>query len=160
MWLQREKELLQKPKETVRNLHTLLIALSNMTGMCLCPVCADFLASVNQWRWNERRRLRRGTTYSSFLLGAVEESWDPQSISPWWQQVRCTCIQSHNAAAALLAAFVAHRAAKCSITRRADSKVEKHAHTITWGLSSASTVKNVIMENSNFEARDGFSWAH
>uniref|UniRef100_A0A4W6CFD1 RAB3 GTPase activating protein subunit 2 (non-catalytic) n=1 Tax=Lates calcarifer TaxID=8187 RepID=A0A4W6CFD1_LATCA len=79
VWLQREKEVLQKSEETVRNLHTLLIALSNMKG-------------------------------------AVEESWDPQSVSPWWQQVRSTCIQSHNAAAALLAAFVAHRAAKASIT--------------------------------------------
>uniref|UniRef100_A0A665UX73 RAB3 GTPase activating protein subunit 2 (non-catalytic) n=1 Tax=Echeneis naucrates TaxID=173247 RepID=A0A665UX73_ECHNA len=73
------KEVLQKTEETVRNLHTLLIALSNMKG-------------------------------------AVEESWDPQSVSPWWQQVRSTCIQSHNAAAALLAAFVAHCAAKASIT--------------------------------------------
>ncbi|XP_038585703.1 rab3 GTPase-activating protein non-catalytic subunit isoform X2 [Micropterus salmoides] len=97
VWLQREKELLQKPKETVRNLHTLLIALSNMTG-------------------------------------AVEESWDPQSISPWWQQVRCTCIQSHNAAAALLAAFVAHRAAKCSITRRADSKLQSEWEAVSLEL--------------------------
>uniref|UniRef100_A0A8C2XED1 RAB3 GTPase activating protein subunit 2 (non-catalytic) n=1 Tax=Cyclopterus lumpus TaxID=8103 RepID=A0A8C2XED1_CYCLU len=90
VWLQREKEVLQKPEEAVRNLHTLLIALSNMEG-------------------------------------AVEESWDPQSISPWWQQVRCMCIQSHNAAAALLAAFVAHRAAKASTTSRADSKSEWEA---------------------------------
>uniref|UniRef100_A0A8C2XPD5 RAB3 GTPase activating protein subunit 2 (non-catalytic) n=1 Tax=Cyclopterus lumpus TaxID=8103 RepID=A0A8C2XPD5_CYCLU len=68
-------------------------------------------------REEDRRRLL-------FLVsGAVEESWDPQSISPWWQQVRCMCIQSHNAAAALLAAFVAHRAAKASTTSRADSKV-------------------------------------
>ncbi|XP_037602509.1 rab3 GTPase-activating protein non-catalytic subunit isoform X4 [Sebastes umbrosus] len=87
VWLQREKEVLQNPEETVRNLHTLLIALSNMKD-------------------------------------AVEESWDSQSISPWWQQVRCTCIQSHNAAAALLAAFVAHRAAKASITSRGDSKLQ------------------------------------
>uniref|UniRef100_A0A8D3DLC8 RAB3 GTPase activating protein subunit 2 (non-catalytic) n=1 Tax=Scophthalmus maximus TaxID=52904 RepID=A0A8D3DLC8_SCOMX len=58
-----------------------------------------------------------------FSSGAVEESWDSQSVSPWWQQVRSTCIQSHNAAAALLAAFVAHRAAKASITSHADSKV-------------------------------------
>uniref|UniRef100_A0A8C4NQ91 RAB3 GTPase activating protein subunit 2 (non-catalytic) n=1 Tax=Dicentrarchus labrax TaxID=13489 RepID=A0A8C4NQ91_DICLA len=87
VWLQREKEMLQKPGETVRNLHTLLIALSNMKG-------------------------------------AVEESWDTQSISPWWQQVRHTCIQSHNSAAALLAAFVAHRAAKASITSRLQSEWE------------------------------------
>lgn len=62
--------------------------------------------------------------------GAVEESWDPQSVSPWWQQVRTACVQSHSAAAALLAALVAHYAVKASITSRADSKVEKtHTHT-------------------------------
>lgn len=97
VWLQREKEVLQKPEETVRNLHTLLIALSNMNG-------------------------------------AVEESWDPQSISPWWQQVRCTCIQSHNAAAALLAAFVAHRAAKASITSLADSKLQSEWEAVSLEL--------------------------
>ncbi|XP_058470844.1 rab3 GTPase-activating protein non-catalytic subunit isoform X2 [Solea solea] len=86
VWLQREKEVLQKPEETVKNLHTLLIVLSNMKG-------------------------------------AVDDSWDPQSVSPWWQQVRTTCIQSHNSAAALLAAFVAHRAAKASITSHADTKL-------------------------------------
>ncbi|XP_053191076.1 rab3 GTPase-activating protein non-catalytic subunit [Scomber japonicus] len=88
VWLQREKEVLQKPEDYTRNLHTLLITFSNMKG-------------------------------------AVEESWDTQSISPWWQQVRCTCVQSHNAAASLLAAFVAHRAAKASITSRADSKLQE-----------------------------------
>ncbi|XP_035529232.1 rab3 GTPase-activating protein non-catalytic subunit isoform X1 [Morone saxatilis] len=97
VWLQREKEVLQKPGETVRNLHTLLIALSNMKG-------------------------------------AVEESWDTQSISPWWQQVRHTCIQSHNSAAALLAAFVAHRAAKASITSRADSKLQSEWEAVSLEL--------------------------
>ncbi|XP_034530674.1 rab3 GTPase-activating protein non-catalytic subunit isoform X2 [Notolabrus celidotus] len=97
VWLQREKEVLQKPEDTVRNLHTLLIALSNMKG-------------------------------------AVEESWDTQSISPWWQQVRCTCIQSHNAAAALLAAFVAHRAAKASITSLADSKLQSEWEAVSLEL--------------------------
>nr|XP_046268193.1 rab3 GTPase-activating protein non-catalytic subunit isoform X2 [Scatophagus argus] len=97
VWLQREKEMLQKPQDTVKNLHALLIALSNMKG-------------------------------------AVEESWDPQSISPWWQQVRSTCIQSHNAAAALLAAFVAHRAAKASIASRADSKLQSEWEAVSLEL--------------------------
>ncbi|XP_008397865.1 rab3 GTPase-activating protein non-catalytic subunit isoform X2 [Poecilia reticulata] len=97
VWLQREKEVLQKPVETVKNLHTLLIALSNMDG-------------------------------------AVEESWDTQSVSPWWQQVRFTCIQSHNAAAALLAALVAHRAAKASITSRADSKLQSEWEAVSLEL--------------------------
>ncbi|XP_026211404.1 rab3 GTPase-activating protein non-catalytic subunit [Anabas testudineus] len=97
VWLQREKEVLQKPEETVRNLHTLFIVLSNMKG-------------------------------------AVEESWDPQSVSPWWQQVRSTCIQSHNAAAALLAAFIAHRAAKASISSRADSQLQSEWEAVSLEL--------------------------
>ncbi|XP_067335261.1 rab3 GTPase-activating protein non-catalytic subunit-like isoform X2 [Channa argus] len=97
VWLQREKEVLQKTDETVRNLHTLLIALSNMKG-------------------------------------AVEESWDPQSVSPWWQQVRSTCIQSHNAAAALLAAFVAHHAAKASITSHGDSQFQSEWEAVSLEL--------------------------
>lgn len=60
-----------------------------------------------------------------FPSGAVEDSWDPQSVSPWWQQVRSACIQSQNTAAALLAAFVAHHAAKSCIKHRADSKVKE-----------------------------------
>ncbi|KAM4625100.1 rab3 GTPase-activating protein non-catalytic subunit isoform 2-T2 [Polymixia lowei] len=87
VWLHREKEVLRKPEETVRNLHALLIALSNMKG-------------------------------------AVEESWDSQSISPWWQQVRNACVQSHSAAAALLASLVAHRAAKASIASLDDSRLQ------------------------------------
>uniref|UniRef100_A0A3Q2DF65 RAB3 GTPase activating protein subunit 2 (non-catalytic) n=1 Tax=Cyprinodon variegatus TaxID=28743 RepID=A0A3Q2DF65_CYPVA len=97
VWLQREKEVLQKPVDTVKQLYTLLIALSNMEG-------------------------------------AVEESWDPQSVSPWWQQVRLTCIQSHNAAAALLAALVAHCAAKASITSRADSKLQSEWEAVSMEL--------------------------
>uniref|UniRef100_W5LI54 RAB3 GTPase activating protein subunit 2 (non-catalytic) n=1 Tax=Astyanax mexicanus TaxID=7994 RepID=W5LI54_ASTMX len=46
----------------------------------------------------------------SSMKGAVEESWDVQCISPWWQQVRSACVQSESAGAALLAALVAHRA--------------------------------------------------
>uniref|UniRef100_A0A8C1W8U5 RAB3 GTPase activating protein subunit 2 (non-catalytic) n=1 Tax=Cyprinus carpio TaxID=7962 RepID=A0A8C1W8U5_CYPCA len=59
----------------------------------------------------------------SSMKGAVDESWDGQSVSPWWQQVRTACVQSESSAAALLAALVAHRVAKNSITRLAESKV-------------------------------------
>ncbi len=55
--------------------------------------------------------------------GAVDESWDGQCVSPWWQQVRTACVQSESSAAALLAALVAHRVAKNAITRLAESKV-------------------------------------
>uniref|UniRef100_A0A4W4H5S8 RAB3 GTPase activating protein subunit 2 (non-catalytic) n=1 Tax=Electrophorus electricus TaxID=8005 RepID=A0A4W4H5S8_ELEEL len=50
------------------------------------------------------------------MKGAVDESWDVQCVSPWWQQVRVACVQSESAGAALLAALVAHLVAKSSIT--------------------------------------------
>uniref|UniRef100_A0A3B4D772 RAB3 GTPase activating protein subunit 2 (non-catalytic) n=1 Tax=Pygocentrus nattereri TaxID=42514 RepID=A0A3B4D772_PYGNA len=53
----------------------------------------------------------------SSMKGALDESWDVQCISPWWQQVRNACVQSESAGAALLAGLVAHRAAKSSITK-------------------------------------------
>ena len=37
---------------------------------------------------------------------AIEETWDSQSVSPWWQQMRTVCIQSENNGAALLSAHV------------------------------------------------------
>ncbi|XP_006022403.1 rab3 GTPase-activating protein non-catalytic subunit isoform X2 [Alligator sinensis] len=52
---------------------------------------------------------------------AIDESWDSQSISPWWQQMRTACIQSENNGAALLSAHVGH-AVTAQIT---DSVAEK-----------------------------------
>ncbi|XP_037398151.1 rab3 GTPase-activating protein non-catalytic subunit isoform X1 [Pygocentrus nattereri] len=60
----------------------------------------------------------------SSMKGALDESWDVQCISPWWQQVRNACVQSESAGAALLAGLVAHRAAKSSITSLAESKFQ------------------------------------
>ncbi|TRZ02227.1 hypothetical protein DNTS_017576 [Danionella cerebrum] len=61
----------------------------------------------------------------SSMKGAVDESWDGQCVSPWWQQVRTACVQSKSSAAALLAALVAHRVAKNAITKLAESKVQE-----------------------------------
>ncbi|XP_052001125.1 rab3 GTPase-activating protein non-catalytic subunit-like isoform X3 [Xyrauchen texanus] len=61
----------------------------------------------------------------SSMKGAVEESWDGQCVSTWWQQVRTTCVQSESAAAALLAALVAQRVAKSAITKLAESKFQE-----------------------------------
>uniref|UniRef100_A0A4W4H5E9 RAB3 GTPase activating protein subunit 2 (non-catalytic) n=1 Tax=Electrophorus electricus TaxID=8005 RepID=A0A4W4H5E9_ELEEL len=58
------------------------------------------------------------------MKGAVDESWDVQCVSPWWQQVRVACVQSESAGAALLAALVAHLVAKSSITSLAESKFQ------------------------------------
>ncbi|KAM9212379.1 rab3 GTPase-activating protein non-catalytic subunit isoform 2-T2 [Dugong dugon] len=42
---------------------------------------------------------------------AIDETWDSQSVSPWWQQMRTACIQSENSGAALLSAHVGHSVA-------------------------------------------------
>lgn len=60
----------------------------------------------------------------SSMKGAIDESWDVQCVSPWWQQVRNACVQSESAAAAMLAAHVAHRAAKRSIASLAENKLQ------------------------------------
>ncbi|KAJ7988941.1 hypothetical protein DPEC_G00314410 [Dallia pectoralis] len=96
VWLHKEKEVLKRP-ETVRHLHSLLTALSSMTG-------------------------------------AVEESWDGQCVSPWWQQVRSACVQSHSAAAALLAAIVSHHAAKARITSLAQAKFQSEWEAVSLEL--------------------------
>uniref|UniRef100_A0A8C8CXQ0 RAB3 GTPase activating protein subunit 2 (non-catalytic) n=1 Tax=Oncorhynchus tshawytscha TaxID=74940 RepID=A0A8C8CXQ0_ONCTS len=77
------------------------------------------------------RHLHTLLTALSSMKGAVEESWDMQCVSPWWQQVRSACVQSHSSAAALLAAIVAHRAAKANITilERVNTHTLAHTHT-------------------------------
>nr|XP_058131215.1 rab3 GTPase-activating protein non-catalytic subunit isoform X3 [Dasypus novemcinctus] len=42
---------------------------------------------------------------------AIDEAWDSQSVSPWWQQMRAACVQSENNGAALLSAHVGHSVA-------------------------------------------------
>ncbi|XP_012921972.1 rab3 GTPase-activating protein non-catalytic subunit isoform X3 [Heterocephalus glaber] len=42
---------------------------------------------------------------------AIDETWDSQSVSPWWQQMRLACVQSENNGAALLSAHVGHSVA-------------------------------------------------
>eukprot|EP00070_Physeter_catodon_P037251 XP_028344145.1 rab3 GTPase-activating protein non-catalytic subunit isoform X3 [Physeter catodon] len=47
----------------------------------------------------------------SKMKAAIEETWDSQSVSPWWQQMRTACIQSEHNGAALLSAHVGHAVA-------------------------------------------------
>uniref|UniRef100_A0ACB8GAN6 Rab3 GTPase-activating protein non-catalytic subunit n=1 Tax=Sphaerodactylus townsendi TaxID=933632 RepID=A0ACB8GAN6_9SAUR len=65
-------------------------------------------------------------------LAAVDESWDSQSVSPWWQQMRTACVQSENNGAALLSAHVGH-----SVTAQiTDSIAEKKFSQITLGADT------------------------
>lgn len=54
---------------------------------------------------------------------AIDESWDTQSVSPWWQQMRTACVQSENNAAALLSAHVGHSVTAQIIDSVAEKKV-------------------------------------
>ncbi|RXM28773.1 Rab3 GTPase-activating protein non-catalytic subunit [Acipenser ruthenus] len=67
-------------------------------------------------------RLSRGQDSDWIQLGAVEESWDLQSVSPWWQQVRSECSQAESPGAALLAALVGHSVAKSRVNQLAEKK--------------------------------------
>ncbi|GAB1285833.1 Rab3 GTPase-activating protein non-catalytic subunit [Apodemus speciosus] len=54
---------------------------------------------------------------------AMDETWDSQSVSPWWQQMRMACIQSENNGAALLSAHVGHSVAAQMSSSATDKKM-------------------------------------
>uniref|UniRef100_A0A8C1MS13 RAB3 GTPase activating protein subunit 2 (non-catalytic) n=1 Tax=Cyprinus carpio TaxID=7962 RepID=A0A8C1MS13_CYPCA len=109
--LQRVCETLQESGISPQQLLSLLLSvwLNKEKDILKCPDAVSHLHTLL-------------STLSS-MKGAVDESWDGQCVSPWWQQVRTACVQSESSAAALLAALVAHRVAKNAITRLAESKV-------------------------------------
>uniref|UniRef100_A0A673LD35 Rab3 GTPase-activating protein non-catalytic subunit-like n=1 Tax=Sinocyclocheilus rhinocerous TaxID=307959 RepID=A0A673LD35_9TELE len=109
--LQRVCETLQESGISPQQLLSLLLSvwLNKEKDVLKCPDAVSHLHTLL-------------STLSS-MKGAVDESWDGQCVSPWWQQVRTACVQSESSAAALLAALVAHRVAKNAITRLAESKV-------------------------------------
>ncbi|XP_066236452.1 rab3 GTPase-activating protein non-catalytic subunit [Saccopteryx leptura] len=57
----------------------------------------------------------------SRMTVAIDDTWDSQPVSPWWQQMRAACIQSENNGAALLSAHVGHSVA----ARISNSATEK-----------------------------------
>ncbi|XP_060128975.1 rab3 GTPase-activating protein non-catalytic subunit [Zootoca vivipara] len=68
----------------------------------------------------------------SKMTVAIDETWDSQSVSPWWQQMRTACIQSENNGAALLSAHVGH----CVTAQITDSIAEKKFSHITVGTDT------------------------
>lgn len=56
---------------------------------------------------------------------AIDETWDSQSVSPWWQQMRMACIQSENNGAALLSAHVGHSVAAQISNSMAEKRVSE-----------------------------------
>lgn len=111
--LQRVCETLQESGISPQQLLSLLLSvwLNKEKEVLKCPAAVSNLHTL--------------LSTLSAMKGAVDASWDGQSISPWWQQVRTTCLQSESAAAALLAAVVAHHVAKSTITKLAQSKFQE-----------------------------------
>ncbi|XP_055495695.1 rab3 GTPase-activating protein non-catalytic subunit [Leucoraja erinacea] len=108
---------------------------------CLCGKCSveemcqllesagvrpqQFLSLLlSMWLFREKDILKNQESNSflhimlSLLIkmkGAIDVSWDFQSVSPWWQQVRTACAQAENVGAALLAALIG-RSVSISVT--------------------------------------------
>ncbi|XP_023566117.1 rab3 GTPase-activating protein non-catalytic subunit isoform X2 [Octodon degus] len=74
---------------------------------------------------------------------AIDETWDSQSVSPWWQQMRLACIQSENSGAALLAAHVGHSVAMQVSNHMTEKKMvagaDAEALTDSWEALSLDT---------------------
>ncbi|KAJ6666898.1 hypothetical protein lerEdw1_018900 [Lerista edwardsae] len=78
--------------------------------------------------------LHAALSHLSKITVAIDEAWDSQSVSPWWQQMRTACIQSENNGAALLSAHVGH-----SVTAQiTDSIAEKKFSQISVGTDADS----------------------
>uniref|UniRef100_A0A8B9ZD10 RAB3 GTPase activating non-catalytic protein subunit 2 n=1 Tax=Anas platyrhynchos TaxID=8839 RepID=A0A8B9ZD10_ANAPL len=122
---------------------------SSAEEMCHALESAGFSPQVllslllNLWLSREKDILEKQDSTSclytmlsllSKMKVAIDESWDTQSVSPWWQQMRTACIQSENNAAALLSAHVGN-----SVTAQIiDSVTEKKFSQIIVGSDTES----------------------
>ncbi|XP_054836638.1 rab3 GTPase-activating protein non-catalytic subunit isoform X1 [Eublepharis macularius] len=78
----------------------------------------------------------------SRMTVAIDDSWDSQSVSPWWQQMRTACVQSENNGAALLSAHVGHSVTAQitdSIAEKKFSQITVAADTDPWEALSLDT---------------------
>lgn len=86
------------------------------------------------WLWKEREILENTQSLCclhsmlsrlSNMKVAIDETWDLQSVSPWWQQMRTACVQSTSNGAALLSAHVGHSVAANITNAMAEKKFPK-----------------------------------
>lgn len=85
----------------------------------------NFMFSV-KGRTERINKLRLSFLTFLFLpIVAIDETWDSQSVSPWWQQMRTACIQSENNGAALLSAHVGHSIAAQISNSMTEKKVSR-----------------------------------
>ncbi|CAN2387451.1 positive regulation of protein lipidation [Pristimantis euphronides] len=86
------------------------------------------------WLWKEKEILKNTQSLCclhsmlsqlSNMKVAIDETWDLQSVSPWWQQMRTACVQSTSNGAALLSAHVGHSVAATITNALAEKKFPK-----------------------------------
>ncbi|XP_066451187.1 rab3 GTPase-activating protein non-catalytic subunit isoform X2 [Eleutherodactylus coqui] len=101
------------------------------------------------WLWKEKEILENTQAWCclhsmlsrlSNMKVAIDETWDLQSVSPWWQQMRTACVQSTSNGAALLSAHVGHSVA-ANITNAMAEKKEDDGESMTdsWEALSLDT---------------------
>ncbi|XP_067901173.1 rab3 GTPase-activating protein non-catalytic subunit isoform X2 [Heterodontus francisci] len=95
---------------------------------------------LSMWLFREKEILKNQESISYLhitlsllnkMKGAIDISWDLQSVSPWWQQMRTACAQAENIGAALLAALVG-RSVAISATNSLADKNASDAMTDSW----------------------------
>uniref|UniRef100_H3AZD3 RAB3 GTPase activating non-catalytic protein subunit 2 n=1 Tax=Latimeria chalumnae TaxID=7897 RepID=H3AZD3_LATCH len=110
------------------------------------------------WLFKEREVLKRPQSVSylhtmlslcGMMKGAIDESWDIQSVSPWWQQMRTVCLQAENNGAALLAARVGHAVAASITSSLVEKKFSQPAAVNAGGMTDSWEAVSLDMEHWN-----------
>ncbi|XP_067844977.1 rab3 GTPase-activating protein non-catalytic subunit isoform X2 [Heptranchias perlo] len=114
---------------------------------------------LSLWLFREKEILKNQESISylhitlsllSKMKGAVDISWDLQSVCPWWQQMRTACAQAENIGAALLAALVG-RSVAISVT---NSLAEKDLEVVASdGMTDSWEALSLDMEHWNLFLR-------
>ncbi|GCC23475.1 hypothetical protein chiPu_0001871 [Chiloscyllium punctatum] len=114
---------------------------------------------LSMWLYKEREILKTEESIHNLhmtlsvlnqMKGAIDNSWDLQSVSPWWQQMRSVCAQSENIGAALLAALVGRSVA----INATNSLVEKDLEVMSSdGMTDSWEALSLDMEHWNLLLR-------
>lgn len=82
---------------------------------------------------------------------ALDDTWDSQSVSPWWQQMRTACVQSENNGAALLSAHVGHSVAAQISDSTTEKKVSDSTASVRAGPNCGGTARPRAVQHRGSE---------
>ncbi|XP_078085888.1 rab3 GTPase-activating protein non-catalytic subunit isoform X2 [Mustelus asterias] len=114
---------------------------------------------LSMWLFREKEILKNQESISYLhitlsllnkMKGAIDTSWDLQSVSPWWQQMRTACAQAENIGAALLAALVGRSVAISATNSLAEKELEVMASD---GMTDSWEALSLDMEHWNLMLR-------